>query len=169
MAFIDLANPTRFLAWSGRILPWLAAAALAVLAVGFGLAFTAPADYQQGETVRIMYIHVPFAWLSMFGYSMMAASALGILVWRHPLADVAHKAAAPIGATFTFLCLVTGSLWAGPCGAPTGCGMRASPRFSCCCCSISASSPCGRRWTTPAAPAAPLPCSRWWAPSTCPS
>lgn len=114
MAFIDLANPTRFLAWSGRILPWLAAAALAVLAAGFGLAFTAPADYQQGETVRIMYIHVPFAWLSMFGYSMMAASALGILVWRHPLADVAHKAAAPIGATFTFLCLVTGSLWGRP-------------------------------------------------------
>lgn len=114
MAFIDLANPTRFLAWSGRVLPWLAAAALAVLAVGFGLAFTAPGDYQQGETVRIMYIHVPFAWLSMFGYSMMAASALGILVWRHPLADVAHKAAAPIGATFTFLCLVTGSLWGRP-------------------------------------------------------
>lgn len=114
MAFIDLANPTRFLAWSGRILPWLALAAVAVLALGLTLAFTAPGDYQQGETVRIMYIHVPFAWLAMFGYSMMAASALGILVWRHPLADVAHKAAAPIGATFTFLCLVTGALWGRP-------------------------------------------------------
>lgn len=114
MAFLDLANPTRFLAWSGRILPWLAVAAVAVLALGLALAFTAPGDYQQGETVRIMYIHVPFAWLSMFGYSMMAASALGILVWRHPLADVAHKAAAPIGATFTFLCLVTGALWGRP-------------------------------------------------------
>ena len=114
MAFIDLANPTRFLAWSARILPWLAGAAVAVLALGLGLAFCAPADYQQGEMVRIMYIHVPFAWLSMFGYSMMAASALGILVWRHPLADVAHKAAAPIGATFTFLCLVTGALWGRP-------------------------------------------------------
>jgi heme exporter protein C len=114
MALIDLANPTRFLAWSGRILPWLAAAAVAVLAAGLALAFAAPADYQQGETVRIMYIHVPFAWLAMFGYSMMAASALGILVWRHPLADVAHKAAAPIGATFTFLCLVTGALWGRP-------------------------------------------------------
>lgn len=114
MALIDLANPTRFLAWSGRILPWLAAAALAVLALGLAFAFLAPADYQQGETVRIMYIHVPFAWLAMFGYSMMAASALGILVWRHPLADVAHKAAAPIGATFTFLCLVTGALWGRP-------------------------------------------------------
>ncbi|MEW6125123.1 MAG: heme ABC transporter permease [Pseudomonadota bacterium] len=114
MALIDLANPTRFLAWSGRILPWLAAAAVAALAAGLALAFAAPADYQQGETVRIMYIHVPFAWLAMFGYSMMAASALGILVWRHPLADVAHKAAAPIGATFTFLCLVTGALWGRP-------------------------------------------------------
>ncbi len=114
MALIDLANPTRFLAWSGRVLPWLAAVAVAVLACGLWLAFQAPADYQQGETVKIMYIHVPFAWLAMFGYSMMAASALGILVWRHPLADVAHKAAAPIGATFTFLCLVTGALWGRP-------------------------------------------------------
>ncbi|WP_127091277.1 heme ABC transporter permease [Aquabacter cavernae] len=114
MALIDIANPTRFLAWSGRVLPWLSVAAVAVLAAGIALAFTAPADYQQGETVRIMYIHVPFAWLAMFGYSMMAASALGILVWRHPLADVAHKAAAPIGATFTFLCLVTGALWGRP-------------------------------------------------------
>ncbi|MEW6255225.1 MAG: heme ABC transporter permease [Pseudomonadota bacterium] len=114
MALIDLANPTRFLAWSGRVLPWLSGAAVAVLILGLGLAFRAPADYQQGETVKIMYIHVPFAWLAMFGYSMMAASALGILVWRHPLADVAHKAAAPIGATFTFLCLVTGALWGRP-------------------------------------------------------
>lgn len=114
MAFIDLANPTRFLGWSGRVLPWLSGAAVLLLAAGLALAFLAPADYQQGETVRIMYIHVPFAWLSMFGYSLMAASSLGILVWRHPLADVAHKAAAPIGATFTFLCLVTGALWGRP-------------------------------------------------------
>ncbi len=114
MAFLDLANPTRFLAWSARILPWLAGAAVVLLALGLGLAFLAPGDYQQGETVKIMYIHVPFAWLAMFGYSLMAVSALGVLVWRHPLADVAHKAAAPIGATFTFLCLVTGSLWGRP-------------------------------------------------------
>lgn len=114
MAFLDLANPTRFLAWSGRILPWIAGAAVVLLALGLVLAFLAPADYQQGETVKIMYIHVPFAWLAMFGYSLMAASSLGILVWRHPLADVAHKAAAPIGATFTFLCLVTGALWGRP-------------------------------------------------------
>ena len=114
MALLDLANPTRFLALSGRLLPWTAGAAVLFLAAGLALAFAAPADYQQGETVRIMYIHVPFAWLAMFGYSLMAASALGILVWRHPLADVSHKAAAPIGATFTFLCLVTGALWGRP-------------------------------------------------------
>ncbi|MEP9353252.1 heme ABC transporter permease [Xanthobacter sp. KR7-65] len=114
MALLDLANPVRFLSFSARLLPWIAGAALAVLAVGFFLAFRAPADYQQGETVRIMYIHVPFAWLGLFGYSLMAASSIGILVWRHPLADVAHKAAAPVGATFTLLCLVTGALWGRP-------------------------------------------------------
>ncbi|WP_454916658.1 heme ABC transporter permease [Xanthobacter sediminis] len=114
MPLLDLANPVRFLSYSARLLPYLAAATVGVLAVGFWLAFGAPADYQQGETVKIMYIHVPFAWLGMFGYSMMAASSIGILVWRHPLADVAHKAAAPIGATFTALCLITGSLWGRP-------------------------------------------------------
>ncbi|MFK8249984.1 heme ABC transporter permease [Ancylobacter terrae] len=114
MALLDLANPTRFLALSARILPWLAAVTAVLLAAGFYLAFTAPADYQQGETVRIMYIHVPFAWLALFGYSMLAASSLGILVWRHPLADVAHKALTPIGAVFAFLCLLTGSLWGRP-------------------------------------------------------
>ena len=114
MALMDFANPTRFLALSGRVLPWLTGLALATLALGFFLAFRAPQDYQQGETVRIMYIHVPFAWLAMFGYSMLALSALGILVWRHPLADVAHKAMAPIGAVFAFLCLFTGSLWGRP-------------------------------------------------------
>ena len=114
MALLDLANPTRFLALSARLLPWTAGLSVLLLAAGLALAFAAPADYQQGETVRIMYIHVPFAWLAMFGYSLMAASALGILVWRHPLADVSHKAAAPIGATFTFLCLVTGALWGRP-------------------------------------------------------
>jgi len=114
MPLLDLANPVRFLSFSARLLPYLAAATVLVLTVGFWLAFGAPPDYQQGETVKIMYIHVPFAWLGMFGYSMMALSSIGILVWRHPLADVAHKAAAPIGATFTALCLITGSLWGRP-------------------------------------------------------
>ena len=76
--------------------------------------FVAPPDYQQGETVRIMFIHVPAAWLAMFGYMLIAASALGTLIWRHPLADVAAKTAAPIGATFCFIALVTGSLWGKP-------------------------------------------------------
>ena len=73
-----------------------------------------PDDYQQGATVKIMYIHVPNAWLSMFVWGMMSAAALGTLVWRHPLADVAAKCAAPLGAAFTFLALVTGSLWGRP-------------------------------------------------------
>ena len=74
----------------------------------------APDDYQQGATVKIMYIHVPSAWLGMMGWTVMSVAALGTLVWRHPLADVAAKAAAPIGAAFTLLCLVTGSLWGRP-------------------------------------------------------
>ena len=115
MALIDFANPSRFLAFSAKVLPWLIVATVVLLAVGLYLAFFAsPPDYQQGETVRIMYIHVPAAWLSMFGYGVMAVAALGTLVWRHPLADVTAKAAAPIGAAFTFLALVTGSLWGKP-------------------------------------------------------
>ena len=110
----DLANPTKFLVMADRILPWLAGAAFVVLAVALWLGFAAPEDFQQGITVRIMYIHVPFAWLSMLCYSLMALAALGTLVWRHPLADVALKAAAPIGAVFTALALVTGSIWGKP-------------------------------------------------------
>jgi heme exporter protein C len=110
----DLANPTRFVALVDRLVPWLTALTVAVLAVGLYLGFAAPEDYQQGITVRIMYIHVPFAWLSMLCYGVMAVSALGTLVWRHPLADVALKASAPIGATFTALALLTGSIWGKP-------------------------------------------------------
>src|SRR5665648_330002 len=84
-------------------------------AVGLYMAFfTAPPDYQQGHTAKIMYVHVPAAWLAMFGYALVAASSFGLLVFRHPLADVSAKAAAPIGAVFTFLTLVTGSLWGRP-------------------------------------------------------
>ena len=110
----DLANPTRFLALAERVLPWFAALSALFLAVGLWLSFTTEGDYQQGETVRIMYVHVPAAWLSMMCYTVMAVSALGTLVWRHPLADVSARAAAPIGAAFTFLALVTGSLWGKP-------------------------------------------------------
>ncbi|MET0741754.1 MAG: heme ABC transporter permease [Microvirga sp.] len=111
----DLANPTRFMSLSGRLLPWIGTAAIATMAVGVYMAFfVAPADYQQGETVRIMYVHVPAASLALFFYVAMAASALGTLVWRHPLAEVSQRAAAPIGAAFALVCLVTGSLWGKP-------------------------------------------------------
>lgn len=109
------ANPTNFLRLAEKLLPWLAGVTAVSLAVGLAMAFfTAPADYQQGETVRIMYIHVPAAWVSMLSYIVMTAAALATLVWRHPLAEAAQKAAAPLGAAFTFVCLVTGSLWGKP-------------------------------------------------------
>src|SRR4051794_18951382 len=111
MTLIDLANPTRFLALTERLLPWLAGATAILLAVGLYQAAMMPDDYQQGATVKILLIHVPNAWLSMFVWGVMSLAALGTLVWRHPLADVAAKAAAPIGAAFTFLTLVTGALW----------------------------------------------------------
>lgn len=111
---IDLANPTRFLAFVERVLPWFVGLTLALFVVGLYLGFTSETDYQQGDTVRIMYVHVPAAWLSMMCYSVMALSAIGTLVWRHPLADVSHKAAAPLGAAFTLIALVTGSLWGKP-------------------------------------------------------
>jgi len=108
-------NPTRFMALTDKILPWLAAAAALLLAIGlFAAFFLVPPDYQQGETVRIMYLHVPAAWMSTFVYGVMTLAALGTLVWRHPLADAAQKAAAPLGAGFTFICLATGSLWGKP-------------------------------------------------------
>ena len=110
----SLANPTRFMGLSGKILPWLSLVAVIVLACGLFMVMRSPDDYQQGMTVRIMYLHVPFAWLSMFCYTLMSVSALGTLVWRHPLADVSLKSAAPIGATFTALALITGSLWGRP-------------------------------------------------------
>jgi len=91
MALIDLANPTRFLALTTRILPWLAGMTLLLLLIGLQQAYMAPDDYQQGATVKIMFIHVPNAWLAMFVWGVMSIAALGTLVWRHPLADVAAK------------------------------------------------------------------------------
>ena len=114
MSLIDLANPSRFLALTDRVLPWLSAATLLAFAFGVSQAYLAPDDYQQGATVKIMFIHVPAAWLGLFAWMLMSVAALGTLVWRHPLADVAAKAAAPIGAAFTLMCLVTGSLWGRP-------------------------------------------------------
>ena len=112
---IRFANPTRFLALASRLMPFLAVASTVLIAAGvYAAFFVAPADYQQGETVRIIYIHVPSAWLSMGCYSLMALSALGTLIWRHPLADVSAKALLPIGMAFTFICLVTGAFWGRP-------------------------------------------------------
>jgi heme exporter protein C len=114
MALIDLASPTRFLTLVKAVLPWLVAVTLAAFAVGLWGTWLAPDDYQQKATVKILFIHVPNAWLSLFVWATMSVAGLGTLVWRHPLADVAAKCAAPLGAAFTFLTLVTGSLWGRP-------------------------------------------------------
>ena len=109
------ANPARFMRLSATLLPWVGAGAAICLLVGFYLAlFVAPPDYQQGEAVRIMFIHVPAAWMASFVYGLMALASAVALIWRHPLADIAAQAAAPLGAGFTLLCLVTGSLWGEP-------------------------------------------------------
>jgi len=111
----EFANPKRFMDLSGRLLPWLAIAAAALIATGVFLGlFLAPRDYQQGDTVRIMFVHVPAAWIAMMAYGLMAVASVFSLVWRHPLADVAAKSAAPLGALFTALALITGSLWGKP-------------------------------------------------------
>jgi heme exporter protein C len=114
MALIDFANPSRFLSFANRTIPWLSGVTVIAFAFGINQAMVSPDDYQQGATVKIMFLHVPCAWLGMLGWSLMTVAALGTLVWRHPLADVTAKAAAPIGAAFTLLCLVTGSLWGRP-------------------------------------------------------
>lgn len=111
----NYANPANFLRLARLLVPVAAAITVLLFAAGLYLAwFVAPPDYQQGETVRIMYLHVPAAWLAMMIYAVMTSAALGTLVWRHPLADAAQKAAAVLGAGFTFLCLGTGAIWGKP-------------------------------------------------------
>jgi heme exporter protein C len=114
MRVAELANPSRFLRAANLAIPWLGGATLLLFAFALYRAVLAPDDYQQGATVKIMFLHVPSAWLGMLCWALMTIAALGTLVWRHPLADVAAKAAAPLGAAFTLLCLVTGSLWGRP-------------------------------------------------------
>ena len=114
MPLLDLANPSRLLSFIERTLPWLMGATALVLAFGLSQVLVAPDDYQQGATVKIMFLHVPAAWLALAGWALMSVAALGTLVWRHPVADVVLKSAAPIGAAFTLMCLVTGSLWGRP-------------------------------------------------------
>ena len=110
----QLANPARFLRLTQPLIPWLWGLTAALFTAGLMMGYRAPADYQQGETVRIMYVHVPAAWSAMMVYTIMAgASAVGF-IFRHPLADAAAKTAAPYGAVFTFLALATGSIWGKP-------------------------------------------------------
>lgn len=110
-----LANPTRFLKLAAIIQPWAAGLCILCFVVGLPIALVfSPPDYQQGDTVRIMYIHVPAAWMGLFAYGAMAAGSASYLIWRHPVANMIAKASAPIGAMFTALCLLTGMLWGEP-------------------------------------------------------
>jgi len=112
---LRLANPARFMRFSAAILPWCAAATALCLGAGLILAlFVAPPDYQQGEAVRIMYVHVPAAYMASMIYALVALASAVALIWRHPLADIAAQEAAPLGAGFTLICLISGSLWGEP-------------------------------------------------------
>ncbi len=109
------ANPGRFMRLARPLVPWLAGLCAVCLGAGLYLAlFVAPPDYQQGESVRIMYVHVPAAWMALFVYTVIALASASSLIWHHPLADLVAKASAPLGAGFTFLALATGSLWGKP-------------------------------------------------------
>jgi heme exporter protein C len=108
------ANPARFMGLSGRVLPFVAAATVITLAAGLYLGFAAPPDYQQGRTVLMLFIHVPANTMAMSVYAVIAICSLFSLVNRHILADVAARAAAPLGALFTALGLITGALWGKP-------------------------------------------------------
>ncbi|PWE18260.1 heme transporter HemC [Marinicauda salina] len=109
------ANPERFDRLARAVIPWTWGLAAVLFAVGipWALAFS-PEDYQQGDTVRIMYVHVPSAWLAMAGYAGLGASSFVYFVWRHNLADLAARAIAPAGAVFAALTLATGALWGRP-------------------------------------------------------
>lgn len=109
------ANPGQFLRLASALMPWLATISVIFFGIGLYLAlFHSPPDYQQGETVRIMYVHVPAAWMGMMIYAAMAIAAAVGLIARHALADIFCVAAAPVGAALIALCLVTGSIWGRP-------------------------------------------------------
>src|SRR5262245_18809091 len=115
MPMQQFANPRRFLRLVDAVEPWASAITVILLAIGLYLSLiVAPEDYQQGETVRIMFVHVPAAWSALLAYLDMTVLRAVAIIFRHPLADLAAKAAAPIGACFTFLALATGSLWGKP-------------------------------------------------------
>jgi len=109
------ANPGRFLRFIQPILPWAAGVSLILTVAGLAWGYQfAPGDWEQGDAARIMYVHVPAAWVAMSGYAMLAVCSLFSIVWRHPLADIAAEEIGPVGAGFTFVCLVSGSLWGKP-------------------------------------------------------
>lgn len=111
---ISFGHPKRFMDFTGRALPWLSAITVLLFVAGLALALSVPPDYQQGGAVRILFVHVPSAWVAMMAYGLMALAAAFCLITRHPLAGMAMKTAAPLGAVFTALGLVTGSLWGRP-------------------------------------------------------
>ena len=109
------ANPARFLKLARPATAWLLAVGLVLVLVGtLGGLLVTPPDYLQGDTVRILYLHVPAAWLGMAGWGAIAAASISHIVWRHPLAAIAGQAVAVPGATFAALCLATGSIWGRP-------------------------------------------------------
>ena len=109
------ANPLVFNTLADKVLPWLITFMLLAMGVGFYYGFLlSPKDYQQGDMVRLMYLHVPSAWMCMAAYMVVAIASAVSIIWRHPLADITAKAAAPIGMMFTALALITGSLWGKP-------------------------------------------------------
>ncbi|MCE2927205.1 MAG: heme ABC transporter permease [Rickettsiales bacterium] len=110
-----LAKPASFIRLADMLMPWLST--LLVISLAFGLwqaLVVSPDDYQQGDTVRIMYVHVPSAWMAIGIYVGMAISSAMFLIWKHPLADIIARQSAMAGAGFTLICLVTGSLWGRP-------------------------------------------------------
>jgi heme exporter protein C len=109
------ANPLRFQRIADAVYPWVLGAAAILAPIGLWWALVvAPADYQQGDAYRIIFVHVPAAWMALFTYLVLAVAAAVGLIWRHPLAEVAARAAAPIGACFTAIALLTGSIWGKP-------------------------------------------------------
>lgn len=109
------ANPNRFLKLANAILPWAGGLTVILLLAGLYYALVAsPEDYQQGATVRIMYVHVPAAWMALFVYTAMAVASAVALIWKHPVSDLFAKASSPVGAAFTFIALATGAFWGKP-------------------------------------------------------
>ena len=109
------ANPLRYQRIANAILPFALAGTVLLTCIGLYYALVAaPPDYQQGETYRIMFVHVPAAWMALMVYAMMAVASIVAIIWRHPLAEIAARAAAPIGAVFTVIALITGSVWGKP-------------------------------------------------------